>query len=264
MQKNMKKQIDNNIILNVDELIPNHSVDCVIFGFDNHELKILLLKWKIGGFWTLPGGFINKDEDMDSAAQRVLKERSGLDNVFLKQFYTFGNANRNFLHQSVAKEKWERENLNFVDEKFKKWVNNSFITTGYFAMIDKKKSSPKHDIFSEKCEWVSIKKIPQLIYDHNLIVDKALEQVRIQLNYLPISINLLPNKFTMQQLQKLYEEILNKKLERSNFQRKMLKLGIFIRLEKKYTGAANKAPFLYQFNRTKYQNLVGQGIGLPY
>ncbi len=260
----MKKEIHKNIFLEVNKLIPHHSVDCVIFGFDNQELKILLLKWKFGTFWTLPGGFINKDEDMDNAAQRVLKERTGLDNVFLKQFYTFGNVARNFLPENAAKEKWQRENLVLVDEKFKKWVNNSFITTGYFAMIEIKKSSPKPDFVSEKCEWVSLKKIPQLIYDHNLIVDKALEQVRIQLNYLPIGINLLPNKFTMQQLQKLYEEILNKKLERSNFQRKMLKLGIFIRLEKKYTGAANKAPYLYLFDHIKYLKLVEQGIGFTY
>ena len=98
----MKKEIHKNIFLEVNKLIPHHSVDCVIFGFDNQELKILLLKWKFGAFWTLPGGFINKDEDMDNAAQRVLKERTGLDNVFLKQFYTFGNVGRNLDRKSVV------------------------------------------------------------------------------------------------------------------------------------------------------------------
>ncbi|WP_456377331.1 NUDIX hydrolase [Lutibacter sp.] len=260
----MNKEIGKNIYFDVDEFIPQHSVDCVIFGFDNQELKILLLKYKFGGFWTLPGGFIKKDEDMDNAAQRLLKERSGLDNVFLKQFYSFGNASRNFLTENVSKKRWEKENLVLVSKKFIEWINKRFITTGYFAMIDIRKSAPKPDIFSEKCEWIPVKKIPQLIYDHNKIIDKALEQLRIQLNYLPISINVLPNMFTMKQLQKLYEEILNKKLERSNFQRKMLRLGIFIRLEKQFTGAANKAPYMYRFNKEKYEEIIKRGIGFSY
>jgi len=261
----MKNKIDvEKYILDVDNLVPAHSVDCVIFGFDNQELKILLLKWKCGGYWTLPGGFINKSENMDAAAQRVLKERTGLNNVFLKQFYTFGNVNRNFLEEGNDKKYWERKKFDFIDQKFKKWIANSFITTGYFAMVKIDKVAPKPDFYSEKCEWISINKVPKLIYDHNIILDKALEQLRIQLNYLPISINLLPTKFTMQQLQKLLEEILNKKLERSNFQRKMLKLGIFIRVEKNYTGAANKAPYLYKFDCNKYQKLVKQGTGFNY
>lgn len=117
---------------------------------------------------------------------------------------------------------------------------------------------------SDKCEWKAIDELPQLLYDHESIIQKGLTHLSIQLNYLPVSMLLLPKKFTMQDLQKLYESILNKKLERSNFQRKMLKLGIFIRLEKQLTGAANKAPYLYCFDKPKYTELIKKGIGFTY
>lgn len=262
MPENSKKEVNpNDYAIDIDRLVAGHSVDCVIFGFEDQHLKILLLKWRFGEFWTLPGGFIFQDEDLDNAALRVLKERTGLENVFLKQFHTFGTADRNFFQKKDDKEKWANETLSAFNDEIRDWLNNRFITTGYFAMVDIRKASPKPDEVSDTCEWVPINEIPGLVYDHNFIVEKALEQLRIQLNYLPISINLLPEEFTMQQLQKLYEEILNKKLERSNFQRKMLKLGIFKRMGKKYTGAANKAPYIYSFDKLKYDELVRKGIG---
>jgi len=262
MQQNLKGKKE--IFLDTDKFIPNHSVDCVIIGFDNHELKILLIKLNFDNYWALPGGFIFKDEDIDIASQRVLNDRTGLQNVFLNQFYTFGKNNRNILPESLEKEKWEEENRDFVNEGFNKWINKRFITTGYFALVDIGKAKLHSNIYKEKSEWISVKKIPELIYDHKEIVSKALEQVKIQLNYLPISINLLPDKFTMQDLQKLYEAILNKKLERSNFQRKMLKLNIFIRLEKQFSGAANKAPYLYKFDKKKYIELIKMGVGFHF
>ena len=115
---------------------------------------------------------------------------------------------------------------------------------------------------NEKYDWVAIDNIPDLIMDHDRIIRKCLDFIRVQLNYLPISMNLLPDEFTMKDLQKLYEAFLNEKLERSNFQRKMLKLGIFDRLKKKMSGAANKAPYLYRFDKDKYNELVKKGIGV--
>ncbi|WP_326282828.1 NUDIX hydrolase [Tamlana sp. 2201CG12-4] len=250
----------------VDYLIPGNSIDCVIFGYEDQLLKILLLKWKTIDLWALPGGFILKNEDMDKAAHRILKDRSGLDNVFLNQFHTFGNKNRReLLNQNIPKEV-ESFEKNTIKEhpRLAKWLEQRFITTGYFALVDIKKAKPIPDVLSDTCEWVSVNELPVLIYDHNHIINTCLKHIAIQLNYLPIGISLLPNKFTMQDLQRLYEAFLNKKLERSNFQRKMLKLDIFIRLEKQLTGAANKAPYLYSFNKSKYLELVKKGIGFSY
>ena len=131
-------------------------------------------------------------------------------------------------------------------------------------MLDIYKANPKPDFLSEKCEWKAIDELPHLLYDHEYIIQKGLTHLGVQLNYLPISMLLMPKKFTMQDLQKLYEAILNKNLERSNFQRKMLKLDIFIRLEKQLTGAANKAPYLYCFDKPKYNELIKKGIGFTY
>ncbi|RLD77429.1 MAG: NUDIX hydrolase [Bacteroidetes bacterium] len=261
---NKTRSKTEDIEFDIDNLIPGNSVDCVIFGFENQQLKILLLKWKFSNLWTLPGGFIYKTDDMDSAARRILEERTNLENIFLNQFHTFGNMNRNLLHKAFNEKKLDKNIFYSLDEETRKWISSRFITTGYFAFIDIKSSSPKPDYLSEKCEWFSIDELPNLVYDHNDIIKKALDYIRIQLNYLPVSINLLPHKFTMQQLQKLYEDILKKKLERSNFQRKMLKLGIFIRMEKEYTGSANKAPYLYCIDKPKYIELIKNGIGFTY
>ena len=253
-----------NLVIDINKLVAGNSVDCVIFGFEEQQLKILLLKWKFGDLWTLPGGFIHKTEDLDSAARRILEERTNLENIFLNQFHTFGNINRNLLHKAFKEQKLDKNIFYSLDEESRKWISSRFITTGYFAFIDIKNASPNPDYLSEKCEWFSIDELPNLVYDHNDIIKKALDYIRIQLNYLPVSINLLPHKFTMQQLQKLYEDILKKKLERSNFQRKMLKLGIFIRMEKEYTGSANKAPYLYCIDKPKYIELIKNGIGFTY
>ena len=128
-------------------------------------------------------------------------------------------------------------------------------------MVNLNDTKPKPDGFSELCEWKSIDSLPNMILDHSKILQSALLHLKIQLNYLPIGISLLPKKFTMQDLRKLYEAILGKSLERSNFQRKLLKLDILIRHEKQMTGAANKAPYLYSFNIDNYNALLNQGIG---
>ncbi len=250
----------------VDNCLPGNSIDCVILGYDEQQLKILLLKWKHEDMWCLPGGFIRKDEDMNQAAQRILEMRTGLKSVFLNQFYTFASAKRSKLNTEVQLTRMDHilKGLHGVDDRFIDWIKERFITTGYFALVDIRKTSPHPDVLSEKCEWKTISSLPELMMDHNEIIVKALEHLRIQLNYLPIGMSLLPQKFTMRDLQKLYEAFLNTPLERSNFQRKMLKLGIFVRHEKHLTGAANKAPYLYSFDIPKYNELLEKGIGFAY
>ena len=250
----------------VDDCLPGNSIDCVILGYEDQQLKILLLKWKHENVWCLPGGFIRKDEDMDQAALHILEIRTGLKSVFLNQFYTFGSEKRSKLNGEVKQTRMDHilKGLHGGNARFIDWIKQRFLTTGYFALVDIRKTSPHPDFLSEKCEWKSLSSMPELMMDHGAIIQKALEHLRIQLNYLPIGNSLLPQKFIMQDLQKLYEAILKKPLERSNFQRKMLKLGIFIRHEKQLTGAANKAPYLYSFDEEKYETLLKSGIGFRY
>ena len=251
------KEVVPNMVQDLDLFIPGQSVDCVIIGFEQEVLKILVLKLNIkGDLWVLPGGFVFKDEDLDIAAIRVLKQRTGLELPYLEQFRTFGKANRR--DSKTLKKHLESFG---VKRKMTEWFSQRFITTCYLSLVDIEKYDPKVDLYDETAKWISVDELPDLIFDHNEIVKTAVEFVTNQINYLPIGITLLPEKFTMKQLQSLYEAILRKKLDRGNFQRKMLKLEIFIRHEKHLEGGAHKAPYLYSFDEEKYKKLLDQGFG---
>jgi ADP-ribose pyrophosphatase YjhB (NUDIX family) len=229
------------------------SIDCVIFGFDDNQLKVLLLKWKNVNLWSLPGGFIRKEENLDNAAGRILNERTGLHDLFLQQFYTFGDLNRRNPEQLKDLGKY------LPQSAFKDWLMERFISTGYFSLVMIEETTTTPDALSDKCEWVNLHDLPELIFDHKLIINKALEKLRIEINYLPLGLSLLPKKFTMGQLQKLYEAILDTKLNRANFQKKILKMGFLDRGEKLKSGGAHKAPYLYEFNKDSYNKLLESG-----
>ncbi len=237
--------------------LPNVSIDCVVIGFDLKQLQILLLKLKEHDLWMLPGGFIHLDEDMDQAATRILEERTEIKLPYLKQFYTFGDVNRNKKSSfPLVKEVPEgifRKMIDFVEQRF--------ISSGYLSLVDIQSCSPTPDALSDQCTWHPVKKLPILLYDHEEIAEKAMEQLRSRINYMPVGNSLLPEKFTMKEFQTLYEQILNRSLDRGNFQKKMLKLGFLDRHEKQLTGGAHKAPYLYSFNKKRYNELVKQGIG---
>jgi 8-oxo-dGTP diphosphatase len=253
----MKKEKDLQWFLSTAEKVfmPSVSVDCVIFGFHENEMKVLLLKMKKSVEWSLPGGFIYKNEEMDLAATRVLKERTGLDDIFLKQFHVFGDPARSDLVQ--ARKRLERHSIPFTRNNF---LLKRFITVGFYALVDFFRVSPTADSLSEACTWWDLHSLPVLIMDHRPILDRALETLRHQINHQPIGYNLLPEKFTMPELQKLYETILDKKLDRRNFQRRMVGYGILRRLKERRKGGAHKAPFLYSFNLRRYHLALDEGL----
>lgn len=230
------------IIIDEGKFIPHLSVDCVIFGFHGEQLKVLLPKVKSLDLWSLPGGYVMKDEDIEAAAQRILEERTGVTNIYLEQFYIFGKANRS---TGETLKKVLLANNFAIDEK--SWVFERFVSVGYYALVDFSKVNTKIGIYDEACEWHDIHQLPNLAFDHAEITLKALETLRFMLDDKLIGLNLLPDTFTMKELQILYETILDKPLRRDNFQRKILSMGILERVEKKFTGAAHKAPYLYKF-----------------
>jgi ADP-ribose pyrophosphatase YjhB (NUDIX family) len=140
------------------------------------------------------------------------------------------------------------------------WFAQRFISIGFYALVDFSKAVPTPDIFSESAEWKNLSDIEKLMMDHNQILRKALSTLRLQLNYQPIGFNLLPDKFTMPELQKLYETILDKKLDRRNFQRKILSFGILNKLPETKKGGAHKSPFLYEFNLENYKTALENGL----
>jgi 8-oxo-dGTP diphosphatase len=239
-------------LLSGDQIfIPHVSVDLVIFGFHEDQLKVLLLKWKNSGQWCLPGGFIEKEEAIDDSATRTLKERTGLSSIFLKQFHVFGDPNR---------EKKKDDFLSIHGTRKDSWIMQRFITIGYYALVEFSKVNPRPDLLSEECKWWDIHKLPRLIYDHNQILKAAHESLQLSLNDYPVGYNLLPEKFTMPELQILYETILGVSIDRRNFQKKMLALGFLERLKERKTGGAHKAPFLYRFDKKKYERAMKQGL----
>ncbi|MCU7613563.1 NUDIX domain-containing protein [Chryseobacterium sp. GMJ5] len=224
------------------DFIPNLSVDCTIFGFHDGILKVLLLKYHDLDMWSLPGGFVFIDEDLREAASRVLYERTHLKGLFLEQFHTFGRLNRteNNVHQILINNKG-------LDIPKDHWILQRFITVGYCSLIDFSLTNTFPDAFNETCDWFEVGKLPQMAFDHERIIAEGLEYLRKNIDTQVAASNLLPEKFTMKDLQVLYETILGEKFRRNNFQRKILSMNSLERLEKLYDGSANKAPYLYRF-----------------
>ncbi|WP_347050379.1 NUDIX hydrolase [Flavobacterium olei] len=243
------------IIENSENYQPGLSIDCVIFGFHDNQLKVLLLKVNQSLKWSLPGGFIPADQDIDTAAITILNSRTGVEGVFLRQFATFGKVKRNDQHFSQKALEYLQ-----IDEEKGKWLTRRFVTIGYYALVDFLKIIPNAMNDFEIAEWIDHKEVPELILDHKEILDKALDTLRIELNLMPIGYNLLPEKFTIPEIQKLYETILDRKLDRRNFLRKITNIGILKKLEEKKSNVAHKAPNLYSFDKEKYDEVLKNGL----
>jgi len=239
---------------NTTDFLDHISLDCVIFGFHENDLKVLVLNYKSTKQVALPGGFMRFDESLENAAKRVLKQRTGLNDIFLKQFEIFSEPGRAKINPAVQDmiDAGMDVDVAFFDQRF--------ISVGFYALVDYTKVNPMPDELSESCEWMSVTSNTKLLLDHNKIINKALDVLRIQLNNQPIGYNLLPDKFTMPELQKLYETILGKKLDRRNFQRKILSYKILNKLEERRKGGAYKSPFLYEFNLENYQKALNDGL----
>ena len=243
MEQKIKSET-NGILDLIEQSIPQLSIDCVIFGFHDNELKVLLSKYTKLELWGLQGGYVLQNEDIDSAAQRILEERTGLDAIFLKQFYTFGKANLPTF--DVLKQVFKELSIDIEDVPF---FRQRFVSIGYYSLVDFTKVTPKVGLFAERSEWFDIHNLPPLVFDHAEMVKKALETMRHSLDYHLVGFNLLPETFTMKELQHLYETILGEQLRRNNFQEKMLNMNILERLEKQFTGKAHKAPYLYRYKK---------------
>lgn len=243
-----KEIIINNSKKAYEMYVPHISVDTVIFGFNGDQLKVLLLKMKFNHQYFLPGGYMKKDENLESAAIRILRERTQLDKIFLQEFAVFSELNRS-----------EEAFKDFSDDL---WHKKRFISVGYYALVNHKDVSPIGDELSESCDWIILDELESqnITMDHKQIIEKALNTLREQISYKPIGLNLLPEKFTLSELQKLYEAILGRTLNRGNFYRKIKNIGILKKLDEKRKGGAHKAPDLYIFDQENYFKILENGI----
>ena len=236
-------------------VLPHVSVDCVIFGFHENQLRVLLLRLRNIEEWSLPGGRLFPDESLNDAAHRVLKERTGLQNIFLKQFHTFGDHDR--MDNTDFRAIFAKQGIELAPNHV---LFDRTISVGYYALVEFSQVTPGLDVLTEEWRWWDVREAPVMLFDHNAIMSAALNTLRRQLRYDPVGLNLLPEKFTMPELQKLYETILGKTLDRRNFQKRLLGYGILRRLEERRVGGAHKSPYLYCFDREQYFRALESGL----
>jgi 8-oxo-dGTP diphosphatase len=213
------------------------AVDCIVFGYDifEKELKLLLIKRSFDpmkGSWSLAGGFVEEHESLDEAASRILRTHTGLERIYLKQSYSYGENNRD--------------------------PGDRVISTAYCALI------AIRDINSEmveksKAHWRSIASLPDLIFDHTLMVKRALSDLQDQIKVKPVGFELLPEKFTLVQLQDLYEAIYQNTIDKRNFRKKILSMGILEKLDEKERATSKKGAYYYKFNKDRYEKLEQNG-----
>lgn len=222
---------------------PHVSVDCVIFGFDFDELKVLLIERdvtmssKSDYSLALPGDLIREDENLDAAAMRVLKELTGLENIYMEQFHAFGDPNRVKKNADVE---WLK--------KIRAYPAARVITIAYYSLVKLSAYQPSPSSFARKADWHNVSSIPKLAFDHNEILDKALATLRNKLNTESVGLELLPKKFTLGQLQKLHEAILDMQLDKRNFRRKVLNMDYLIPLTEKEKDVAHKPAQYYKLD----------------
>ena len=246
---------ENLFVLDSNIFLPGVSVDCVILGFHDRDLKVLLNKFNYTDNWMLPGGFVYQGEAVDESAYRVLSTRTGLKDTYLRQFHTFGDCNRTKIEQNTKIV--EQTTDNYTNEH---WFLQRFVSIAYYALVEYSKVKVSVEDKLDQTQWFPIHEIPELYGDHNKIIDKAIQTLRQQLDYIPIGYELLPEKFTLSELRIIYETLLNKTLDRRNFQRKILSLNIIEKLDETRRKWGNRPTTLYSFNKEYYTEAIKNGI----
>lgn len=251
-----KEAVKDTLHIAACSLHPGLSVDCIIFGFHEGTMKILLNKFSNYTQWMLPGGFVLKNEDIEDAAYRVLEGRTGLKKIYLQQFRSFGKKDRTSLEEN----KNILSRYGYTEEEIPKhWLMQRFVSIGYYALVEYSKVRIKTNP-DEEIAWFDLDEVPELYSDHNQMIDKVLSMMRVNLSSLPIGYELLPEKFTMTELRLIYETILKKKLDRRNFQRKMLASGLVYKLDEVSKKFGVKTATLFSFDKKKYENAMDNGF----
>ena len=218
---------------------PSVTTDCVIFGFDGTKLSVLLIERGVEPYkdrWALPGGFLKMNEDADTGAKRELQEETGLEGAYIQQFYTF-----------TAPERDPRERV---------------ITIAYYALVRMQDVKGGDD--AADARWFALNEVPQLAFDHDRILRKAEQALRQQIHFEPVGFELLPEEFTIKELQNLYEAILGVRFDRRNFYNKMKRLEMLEQMEETVNPSQKKEAFLFRFNKAKYDELKQKGFRLEF
>jgi 8-oxo-dGTP diphosphatase len=240
------------------EYRPDITIDCAIFGYHDGKLQLLLVKNKILTLWCMPGGYVKRSETLDEASARITLERTGIGNLFLKQFKTFGDPGRNNAYGVFDPEKlYEISGIRIPEDS---WLMNQTLSVGFYAISDLVKAIPRADVLSSECQWFPIDEVPHLGFDHDEMVREALFTMRMHLYHFPVGKNLLPNKFTLKEIKQFYEAMSGKPLHATNFPNKLIKIGLIDRLEEKKSIGAHRSPTYYRFNDEIYEKALKEGL----
>lgn len=214
------------------------AVDAIVFGYQNNKLYVLLIEQKFGteeSYWALPGGLVQNDESLLEAVKRELKEETNISVNYFEQLYTFG------------------------DDVYRD-SRNRVISVAYFALVDASKLSIKANTDAENTQWFEINQVPTLAFDHNIILNKALERLKAKLTYEPVGFDLLPKEFMFSELENLYCTILEKEIDRRNFRKKILSFEIIEETDLFSPIKSGRPAKLFKFNKQKYNALLKKGF----
>ncbi len=213
------------------------SVDCVVFGYHDSKLKVLLIKrgaQPYKGDWALPGDLVYPNEDIGVAARRILRDLTGIGNLYMEQTKVYGQVDR---HPA-----------------------GRVITTGYYSLIDIAKHDPHASAWAEGAYWVDLEQCPTLAFDHDLILQDSLAALRNRVRHQPVGFELLPQKFALGQLQELYEALLNEHYDKANFRKRILSMNLLVSLKENQTDVAHRPARLYSFDKEQYEQLKSKGF----
>lgn len=248
-------------IFDSTQFLKNVAVDNVIFGYHNKELKVLLQR--PAGFtkWTVSGGYIKKNETIEEAATRVARLRTGLKNLFLQQFRSFGSPERKKDKELTAELISKRTGINLPSDF---WIFDYFVSIGFYTLTEFSLVTIQKSDFDDACEWWPINDLPALLFDHRDIIEEALKALRLHIFHYPIGYELLPEKFTLPEIHSLYETILGITLDSRNFAKRLMATGIIIKLNETRNIGAHRSPFLYRFDKRKYKEALKNGMVLAF
>lgn len=257
----MEQEDNDDILKSPDQYLRNVAVDNVIFGYHDKEVKVLLQRPFVVDKWTITGGYIKKTESIDEAALRIAFLRTGLKDIYLQQFRSFGNPKRSIDNSFTPELIKEATGIAGNSEP---WIFDYFVSVGFYTLTEFSNVVVKKGSFDAECLWWPVKELPPMMFDHKLIISQALLALRLHIAHYPIGYELLPKKFTLPEIHALYETILEKSLDDRNFAKRLMATGIITKLnETRYIGP-HRAPFLYKFNKKEYQKGLKSGIDLAF
>jgi ADP-ribose pyrophosphatase YjhB (NUDIX family) len=245
------------ITLNTDEYLKNVSIDNVIFGYHERKLKVLLQRPIVFNKWTVTGGYIKKTESIEEAADRIALERTGLKNLFLQQFHCFGNPQRTKDKDFTPERERKRTGIQIPADH---WLFDYSVSVAFYTLTEYSLVTINKGPYDDDIRWWPINDLPALMFDHKEIIAEALKALQLHIYLYPVGYELLPEKFTLPEITSLYETILGKTLNSRNFARKLMSTGIVKKLAEKRNIGAHRSPFLYKFDKRKYDAALKNGL----